>query len=274
MAEWHLATAYEIIADTVGDQPALICDNVIRTWTEYDDRASRIAGILTEHGVAAGAKVGIYLHNCNEYQEVHHGINKLRGCPININYRYKEEELVYLLNNADAEAVVYQSTYAERIETIRGQGDNLKCLIQLADDSDSPLIPGAIDFEEAVSTARPMARIERKADDLYMLYTGGTTGMPKGVMYDNGMQCMGLARFSQFHGVEVSETMEDLPDNIIRLQTDVGLPRGLVCCPLMHGTGMWLGAMIPLLAGGCVVTIPQLGFAPDLLFKETERRKH
>ncbi len=71
MAEWHLATAYEIIADTVGDQPALICDNVIRTWTEYDDRASRIAGILTEHGVAAGAKVGIYLHNCNEYNGIY-----------------------------------------------------------------------------------------------------------------------------------------------------------------------------------------------------------
>ena len=273
MAEWHLATAYEIIADTVGDQPALICDNVIRTWTEYDDRASRIAGILTEHGVAAGAKVGIYLHNCNEYQEVHHGINKLRGCPVNINYRYKEEELVYLLNNADAEAVVYQSTYAERIETIRGQVDNLKCLIQLADDSDTPLIPGAIDFEEAVSTARPMARIERKADDLYMLYTGGTTGMPKGVMYDNGMQCMGLARFSQFHGVEVSETMEDLPDNIIRLQTDVGLPRGLVCCPLMHGTGMWVGSIATQLAGGAAITVKHLGLKPDELWMEAQQHR-
>ena len=169
MPEWHLATAYEAIADTIGDSPALICDNVIRTWTEYDNRAARLAAVLTEHGLGPGSKAGIYLHNSNEYQEAHHGINKIRGCPINVNYRYTEEELVYLLDNADAEVIVFAATYADRVEAIRGHLPDLKCLIQVSDGTNKPLIPGALDFEAVIATATPMPRIERHQDDLYML---------------------------------------------------------------------------------------------------------
>ena len=186
MTDWHFATAYEIIADTIGDDPALICDNVIRSWSEYDDRAARIASILTQHGLGPNSKAGILLHNGNEYLEVHHGICKLRGCPINVNYRYKEEELVYLLNNADAEAVIFQGAYADRIATIADKLSNVRCFIQVEDETGAPLLDGAISYEAAIATADPMPRIARKADDVYMLYTGGTTGMPKGVMYSNG----------------------------------------------------------------------------------------
>ena len=106
MEEWHFGTAYELISDTVGDHPALICDGVTRTWKEYDDRSARLAGFLVGEGLSTESKVGLYLHNSNEYMEAHHAAMKLRGCPINVNYRYQEDELVYLLNNADAEAVV------------------------------------------------------------------------------------------------------------------------------------------------------------------------
>ncbi len=270
MTDWNFATAYEFIADTIGDEPALICDNLIRTWTEYDDRAARIAQVLTEHGLKPDSKAGIYLHNGNEYLEAHHGILKLRGCPVNVNYRYKEEELVYLLNNADAEAVIFQSSYADRIDTIRHELNDVRCFIQVDDESGNPLIDGAVAYEDAIADTDPMPRIDRKVEDVYMLYTGGTTGMPKGVMYANGQHCMGLAGFGATLGISPSETPDDLPENIRQAMNLGPLPVGLVCCPLMHGTGMWVGAMVTSLTGGAVVTVNHLGLDPHLLWSEAQ----
>jgi acyl-CoA synthetase (AMP-forming)/AMP-acid ligase II len=273
MADWNFATAYEAIADTVGDKPALICDGSIKTWSEFDDRAARLAAILTEHGLDPGSKAGIYLHNSNEYLEVHHGIFKLRGCPINVNYRYQEKELVYLLNNADAEAIIYQASYADRIAEIKDQLDQVKCLIQVADDSGNALLDGAIDYESAIASATPMPRINRQSDDLYMLYTGGTTGMPKGVMYANGDHCAGMVGIGALTGAPVPESMDQLP-GCVQQSADSGiLPTGLVCCPLMHGTGIWIGAMLTHLAGGAVLTVNHLGLDPDLLWREAQKHQ-
>jgi len=186
MTPWHFATAYEAIADTIGDTTALICGDVSRTWREYDDRAARLAQHLASSGLSIDSKVGIYLHNSNEYLEAHHGIMKIRGCPINVNYRYQEDELVYLLNNADAEAIVFQGSYADRIAAIKDRLEQVRCLIQVDDGSGHPLVEGAADYESLIAHTDPMPRIDRSPGDLYMLYTGGTTGMPKGVMYSNG----------------------------------------------------------------------------------------
>jgi fatty-acyl-CoA synthase len=273
MTQWHFATAYEAIADTIGDRPALICGDVTRTWSEYDDRAARIAAVLTEHGLKPDSKAGIYLHNGNEYSEAHHGIMKIRGCPINVNYRYQEEELVYLLNNADAEAIVFQATYADRIAAIRDRLDKVTCLIQVADDSGNPLLDGALDYEAAIAAADPMPRIDRKSEDLYMVYTGGTTGMPKGVMYANGEHCAGLTALGALTGAAIPETFEDLTKCIEQSRDNGLLPTGLVCCPLMHGTGIWIGAMVTHLAGGAVVTVNHLGLDPDQLWSEAVRTK-
>ncbi len=273
MTEWHFATAFERIADTIGDQPALICEGEVRTWTEFDNRSARIAAILSEHGLGPNSKTGIYLHNSNEYLEAHHGICKTRGCPINVNYRYQEEELVYLLNNADAEALIFQARYAGRISAIRHRLEKIRCLIQVADESNETLIEGAIDYERALATAVPMPRIERKSDDLYMLYTGGTTGMPKGVMYANGEHCAGLVGVGALTGAPVPESFEQLPDCIRQSQAANLLPIGLVCCPLMHGTGIWIGALLTHLAGGAVVTVKHLGLDPDLLWSQVEANK-
>ena len=117
MADWHFATALERVADTIPDRDAMICGDTVVSWREYEQRAARLAAALVELGVPEGAHVGLYLHNCNEYLESHFATFKLSGCPINVNYRYKAEELVYLLDNADAEALIFQSTYAERIAT-------------------------------------------------------------------------------------------------------------------------------------------------------------
>jgi 3-oxocholest-4-en-26-oate---CoA ligase len=271
--DFHFATAFELIADTVPNEPALSCGDVTRSWAEFDDRSARVAGVLNAHGLAPGAKVGIYLHNSNEYSEVHHGVFKMRGCPINVNYRYKADELVYLLDNADAEAVVYQSTYAMRIWEIREKLPKVKLWLQV-DDSTESLLHGALDYERALRTAAPAPRIARPGDDVYMLYTGGTTGMPKGVMYYNGEFCRGLcAGGFGMAGLPGPTSVDEIPDLVRQAQTMNALPRSLAACPQMHGTGMWLGTLLPMLCGGSTVTISRLGFDPDVLFAEVEKRR-
>jgi fatty-acyl-CoA synthase len=272
--DFHFATAWEAIADTVPDRVALVSEDgrrtVRRTWREYDERAARLASVLAAHGLGPGSKVGLYLHNCNEYLEAQYAVFKVRGCPVNVNYRYKADELVYLLDNADAEAIVYQAAYAMRIWEIRERLPRLRLLIQV-DDGTETLLPGACDFEKEILRATPLGRIPRDPDDVYMLYTGGTTGLPKGVMYPGG-------RFSQFltamgaaaRGLEPPARVADVPALV---QAITAPPVSLPACPLMHGTGMWLGAMLPLALGGTVVTTPKLGLDPHVLWGLVEQHR-
>ena len=180
--ETHFATLWENISDVVPERKALICGNIERTWKEYDERAARLASLLTKNGLGDNSKVGLYLHNSNEYLEAQYSIFKIKGVPINVNYRYKEDELVYLLDNADAEAVFYQGCYASQIESIKEKLPKVKVFIQVSDDT-SELPEFSVDFEDSISNNNPMERQERSGENIYMLYTGGTTGMPKGVMY-------------------------------------------------------------------------------------------
>ena len=273
--EAHFATLWESITDTIPDSTALICGDLERTWLDYDDRAARIANLLTSHGLGDDSKVGIYLHNSNEYLEVQYGVFKIKGVPINVNYRYKEDELVYLLDNADAEAVFFQGCYTKQINSIKDKLSKVKVFIQV-DDGTEDLIDFAQDYESSRVSNNPMDRIIRSEENIYMLYTGGTTGMPKGVMYEHGSFLNGLLRAGEAWGLlPLGDEFEldDLPKLILDLLASNNLPVSIPACPLMHGTGMWLGALIPLLTGGTVVTIPQLGFDPDYLLKETERTK-
>ena len=270
--EFQFANAWEVIADTIPDSPALICGDEVRTWREYDERAARIAAALTAGGLGPDAKVGIYLHNCNEYLETQYATFKMRGCPINVNYRYKAEELVYLLDNADAEAVVYQSCYAARIWEIQARLPKVKVFIEVADGTENIPVKGRVDYEATIRSQTPMPRIERRADEVYMLYTGGTTGMPKGVMYPNGQMCMAfMAGAFAARGIEPPPSLADLPAKVRELHAQGLAPISLAACPLMHGTGMWLGAMMPLLAGGTAVTISALGLDPDVIWDHVQR---
>ncbi len=266
--DFHFATAWERVAETVPERPALICDGVTRTWREFEDRASRFASVLDAHGIGAGSKVGLYLHNNNEYLEAQFGVFKVRGCPINVNYRYKAEELIYLLDNADAEAIVYQACYAMRIWEIRDQLPKVKLFIQL-DDGTEGLLHGAVDYASAIRGAQPLPPCPRDPADIYMLYTGGTTGMPKGVMYPGGEFCAFLtAMGAAARELEPPTEVADLPALLSRIEAP---PVSLPACPLMHGTGMWLGSMVPLMLGGTVVTTPRLGLDPDLLWGLVEQ---
>ncbi len=271
--EYQFANAWEAIADAIPDQPALICGATVRTWRAYDDRAARIAMALTNAGLRADAKVGIYLHNSNEYLEAQYAVFKISGCPINVNYRYKADELVYLLDNADAEALVYQSCYAARIWEIQARLPKVRCYIEVADGTENIPVKGRLDYEVAIRELAPMPRLQgRRADENYMLYTGGTTGMPKGVMYPNGAVCAAfIAGGFAAVGLAPPADIDELPGKVRELRTSGQRLVSLAACPLMHGTGMWLGAMMPLLAGGTAVTINRLGLDPDLIWDEVGR---
>jgi fatty-acyl-CoA synthase len=128
--DFHFASAWEIVADKYPNRVATISDDKPLSWKDFERRASCIASLLEEHGLGADSKAGLYLHNCSEYQEAQFGIFKVGGCPINVNYRYKSDELVYLLENSDAEAVFFQSCYAMRIWEIRERLPKVKLSVK------------------------------------------------------------------------------------------------------------------------------------------------
>ena len=273
--EIQYASVWEKNADAIPDQIALVCGEKEVSWKDFDDRSAKLATLLDEHGLGDDSKVGLYLHNSNEYLEAQYAVFKIKGVPINVNYRYKEEELVYLLDNSDSEALFYQGCYAEQVSAIKDKLSKVKVFIQL-DDGSSDNLDFSVDYETSIQNNSPMERIERSGDNIYMLYTGGTTGMPKGVMYRHEGHLSSMLKTAGAWGlipIQEEVDIEALAGVVKENSESNSLPVSIPACPLMHGTGMWLGAMIPLLAGGCVVTIPQLGFDPDLLFKETERRK-
>ncbi len=262
--EFHFATAWETVADLYPQRVAAIGDKGSLTWADYDQRAARLATLLSAHGLGPDSKVGMYLHNSNEYLEAQFGVFKVGGCPINVNYRYTADELIYLLDNADAEAVFYQACYAMRIWEIKDQLPKVKLFVQV-DDGTEALMDFAVDYERAIRDNSPAPRQARDPEGVYMLYTGGTTGMPKGVMYPVGMfASFFIAMGAAGRELAPPETMAEYPDFLAAIEEP---PTTLVGCPLMHGTGCWLGAFLPMLLGGTVVTTSKLGLDPDQLWR-------
>jgi len=266
------ASVWEMVSDLVPENDALICGEDIVTWKEYDDRASKIASALSEAGLGANSKAGLYLNNSNEYLIAQYAIFKVGGIPINVNYRYVEEELIYLLENSDAEAVFYHTCYSSRIKEIAGSLPNIKAWIEVSDGTESKF-DQSLKYEDLLNQHSPMKRIHRDPETIYMLYTGGTTGMPKGVMYKQGEFLVYLFRTLKAMGYDVPEDLSDLESRIEASKSGNAFIRSVVGCPLMHGTGMWLGAFLPLLLGGTAITTSNLGFDPDQLWAQVQNKK-
>ncbi len=266
------ASVWEMVSDLVPENDALICGEDIVSWKEYDDRSSKIASALSEVGLGANSKAGLYLNNSNEYLIAQYAIFKIGGIPINVNYRYVEEELIYLLENSDAEAVFYHACYSSRIKEIAGSLPNIKAWIEVSDGTESKF-DQSLKYEELLNQHPPMKRIHRDPETIYMLYTGGTTGMPKGVMYKQGEFLVYLFRTLKAMGYDVPEDLSDLESRIEASKSSNAFIRSVVGCPLMHGTGMWLGAFLPLLLGGTAITTSNLGFNPDQLWAQVQNKK-
>ena len=268
----HFASVFEKISKIIPEEPALVCEDKVLTWREYEDQAAKLANYLESKGLSFDSKVGLYLHNSNEYLVAQFATFKNECVPINVNYRYQEDELIYLLDNADAEAIFYQACYADRIKAIKNKLPKIKAFIQVMDGSED-LLEGSDEYSEIIQKEDKQKERERSEENFYMLYTGGTTGMPKGVMYKQGLFLGSMMKTAFAMGFPVPEDLEDIESLIKEKAASNELPVSLVGCPLMHGTGMWLGAFLPHLSGGSVVTMPSLGFDPDRLWREVESKK-
>ena len=268
--EMHFASVWESIADVIGDETAVVHGDTRRSWSEYDERAARMAAAYVAAGLGSDSKIGLYMYNGNEYLEAQYGGFKMRGVPVNVNYRYLDEELWYLLDNSDAEALVFHSSLGDRVARVVDRLPKLKLLVEV-DDGGPGQVPGALAYEAVLAGHDPMPRISRAEDDIYMLYTGGTTGMPKGVMYamggmtggfvTSGFPLLGLAAPSD--ASEIAALVKGAAEAGNRL---ISIP----AAPLMHGTGVWLGAFIPHLAGGVVVTLQNRSLDADELLRLVE----
>ncbi|MBM3729214.1 MAG: AMP-binding protein [Actinobacteria bacterium] len=271
--ERQFATLWESIADVIGDSPAATHGDLTRTWTEYDDRASRLAQAMVDVGLGPDSKVGLYLYNSNEYLEAHFAAFKFRGVPVNVNYRYLDEELWYLLDNSDAEALFFHSSLGDRVARVVDRLPKLKFVVEVSDSAESH-VAKAVPYESVVSGHSPMKRITRSEDDTYMLYTGGTTGMPKGVMYKMGPMAQGFITGGlPLVGLAPPATVDELPA-AVRAGIEAGT--GVVSmpgCPLMHGTGMWIGAMMPHVGGANVITMKSRSFDPVEMLETVEAKR-
>jgi fatty-acyl-CoA synthase len=270
--EAHLATLWESFADAIGDREALVCGERRCTWHGYDDRAARIASAFAEAGLKSDSKVGLYLYNGNQYLESQFAAFKLRAVPVNINYRYLDDELLYLLDNSDAEILVFHTGLGERVARVMDRAPNVKLWVEV--DADGAAIPGAITYESLIDGHEPAPRIRRSESDVYMIYTGGTTGMPKGVMYDMGavVQFFINIGFGVF-GLGAAPAIGEISDSGEELWRGSESIVSIPACPLMHATGMWLSAMASLCVGGAVATLKGSSFDAHELWQLIEREK-
>src|SRR3954470_11738022 len=178
--ELHTASLWEAISDAVPERPALVQGDKRRTWRQFDDRAARLAESLDGHGIGPGDTVGLLLHNCSEFLEAYFAILKVRAVPFNVNFRYTATEISYLLTDADAGALVYHACFSEVVERAVADASVNPVLIEVEDGG--PPLSGSLRFEDEIDRTAPAERIVRNGDDITMTYTGGTTGMPKGVV--------------------------------------------------------------------------------------------
>jgi acyl-CoA synthetase (AMP-forming)/AMP-acid ligase II len=267
--ETHFATIWEALADTIGDQEAVVQHGVRHTWSEHEQRSARLAGFLSDSGIGKGSKVAMYLFNSPEYLETHFAALKLRAVPVNVNYRYLENELAYLLENSDSEAVVYHSSLGAQIDKVRGRLPLVKAWIEVRDDDTHT--DGSFAYDDVIAQASPARRITRSPDDLALFYTGGTTGLPKGVMGAVGGGVLaGLGGLAPLLGLP-PQSPDDIPATAARLASQGRLPRSMVPCPLMHGTGMGIGCTPPKLFGGCIVLTGGRKFDPVEVWDTAER---
>ena len=270
MTAWNFGDVWETVADMVPDSPAQTHGTRTVTWREFDHRADNVARWLLERGALHQDKVGLYLYNCPEYLEATFACFKASFVPINTNYRYADDELAYLWENADAVAVVFHGTFASRIEGIRSRVPTVVSWLWV-DDGSGPCPDWATPYEQVAGAeggGRVVTPWGRSPDDLFMLYTGGTTGMPKGVMWRQDdlyslLNGGGWRRYPEDGGLDgVRASLAENPAGATVMPA----------CPLMHGTGGFT-AMDCLSGAGRVVTMANRTFDATALLDTVEREK-
>ena len=236
------------VAATIGDRELIIQGERRYTYTEILERSNRLAGYLhsrglgchTERSTLAGHEVGqdllgLYAYNGNEFVEALLGSFAARVAPFNVNFRYVKSELQYLLADSGATALIYHAAFAPRLAEILPDLPQLRVLIQIADDSGNALLDGAVDYESIIESSSPTSLVAHSPDDLYVLYTGGTTGMPKGVLWRQHDIFM-----TSFGGrnIMTGETVGSTDEIVARVAAGPGT-KVLILPPLIHGAAQW-----------------------------------
>ncbi len=266
MTGWNFADLWETCAEVRGDNLAQIHGDTEISWTEFNRQANGLATTMLDAGVERQDKVAQYLYNCPEYLQGVFACFKDSLVPVNTNYRYAENELLYLWDNSDAAVVMFHGIFTPTIETIRERCPKVKLWLHVDDGSD-PCPTWATPWEEACDAGTDdnvSAAWGRSGDDLWFLYTGGTTGMPKGVMWtQHDLLMLGSRTHPLPLGPDV--TLEQWRATLADSPGPVGLPGA----PLMHGTGQ-ITSLSQLTQGGTVVTLTQRAYDVDELLTAIE----
>jgi len=258
--ELNLVEVHEALAVALAERPCIVWRDATWTWAEVTNRTRRLADVLLGQGIGRQRDladvalwesphdhVGLYLHNSNAYLEGQLGASKAGAAAFNVNYRYVADELAYLFRNSSAAAIVYHGAFAHTLGAVLDRLDRRPVLLRVADGSGDDLLPGALDYEAALAGASPARPdVEWRPEDLYVLYTGGTTGSPKGVLWTQADFLVAALGVRGGDGADHG-SLEALvaPARARSLAT-------LPAPPLMHGAAMW-NALSTWIGGGTVV---------------------
>lgn len=263
------ATLWEHVADVLPEHTALVQGPARRSWSELDDRAARLATAFTELGAGPDAKIAILAHNCPEYLEATFAAFKIRGTPVNLNLRYTADELVEVLADSDSTLLLFHGAFGDVVRQVRARLPQLRATVQF----DSPPVDGALSYEDLIAEAVPMARVERSGDDVFMLYTGGTTGRPRGVMWRHA-DIIGTVTYASYvlAGLTPPADVAGVAECALRLRAEGRSPVLLAAPPLIHGTAFFL-SQAALLLGGTVVLPTTRSLDAVELWRTVEREQ-
>lgn len=254
MLSWNLGDLFEGVVDAVGDRPALVAGSTRLSYAQLDERANRLAHVLAGHGVGVDDHVALAMRNGNEYLEAMLAAFKLRAVPINVNTRYTDAELRYLIDDAEPSVIIHDPDLGQRIDAA------------LLDRADQPALLVRGEPYEAALAGAPASRpvVERTGDDRYLLYTGGTTGLPKGVVWRHEDLLFSALGGGNPGGDPVTE-----PAQVIE-HAEAGRTRCLPASPFTHGTAHWT-ALSTLLHGGRVLIDTSATFDAGRLWDLADR---
>ena len=242
---WNFGDILDTIIPVLPDNHlALVHGDREITWAQMSSRSNNLGRFMLENGADIGDKVGFYMRNRPEYMETLAACFRARLTHVNVNYRYVADEVHYIFDNSDAAVVVYGKEFRDNVEILRPRLPNVKLWIEVGDGAGLPA--DTLDYEQLTATGNgENLDIAREGNDLLFLYTGGTTGMPKGVMWEHDAlretQTMALRALG-----DVPETLDELKAH---LQANGPGEVYIPACPLMHGTGLFT-AMAAMMNGG------------------------
>lgn len=268
-----IGTIWEAVSRALPDAVAIAEPGRELTYREFDDRASRLAAALEDAGVRAGDTVACYLYNGAAYLETVFAAFKLGAVPANANYRYTGEELSELLTDADAAALVFSGALADRVTHAAEHVRTLKLLVRAGDPpAEGPAGPAAGELEELLATHAPRAARPRPGSDRLFMYTGGTTGKPKGVMWQLSDLLHSIPILRQAGVTELPKTLDEAAATAVAAHREGRAPTTMPVVPLMHATGLF-NTMGTLLVGGRAVMARQGGLDPVHVWRTLAERE-